>query len=289
MDMIIEFGSNACKVMQCDNYKVLLDYRIPLRLISHLDENGNLSEAAMQSMTGIVEDILGRFPKLDRIILVGTEALRRAQNIELVQEKIHAVTGLPLRILSWEEEARATFKGISSGISAPGRILAFDIGGASTEIIYANAQEIQDIVSLPMGVVEINNKFRSSDPYTWCAFNGLELYITRYLRIRKGKDYTVIGTGGSISTMAAVATRMKSYDAEALNATVLDRKEIFRQILLYRSLDSAKISQIPGMDPARADLMPVASLMVHTIMQKANVTSITVSTRGVRHGVLCNR
>lgn len=287
MEMIIEFGSNACKVMQCNDNSIFLDYRIPLRLISHLDEQGKLSETAIQSILSIVLDIRNRFPDMQRIILIGTEALRRAQNAGEIQKLILEQSSLDLQILSEEEEAIAAFKGISSAIKPKGKVLAFDIGGASTELIYGLDGKIQSIKSLPFGAVSLNSQFRNRDPYTNCAFNELEQYLEKSVKLQPGKDFQLIGTGGSISTMAAVSQGTKSFDAISLNGTILSRGEIFRQVLLYRSLSVPQICEIPGMDPARADLMLPASLLVAQLIHKAKAEKLIVSTRGVRHGIIC--
>jgi exopolyphosphatase / guanosine-5'-triphosphate,3'-diphosphate pyrophosphatase len=287
MEMIIEFGSNACKVMQCEDNSIFLDYRIPLRLISHLNEEGKLGEAAVQSILNIILDIRNRFPDMQRIILVGTEALRRARNAEEIEDLILEKTSLELNILSEYEEAKAAFKGISSAIKPNGNVLAFDIGGASTEFIFGLDGKIKNIISLPFGAVSLDNQFRNRDPYTNCAFHSLELFLEKNIKVRSGKDYILIGTGGSISTMAAVAQGMKSFDANALNGSVLSRGEIFRQVLMYRSLSIPQICEIPGMDPARADLMLPASLLVAQLIHKAQTDKLIVSTRGVRHGIIC--
>lgn len=287
MEMIIEFGSNACKVMQCNGNKIFVDYRIPLRLISHLDAAGKLSEAAIQSILGIITDIQSRFPDMQRILLVGTEALRRAKNGPAIQKLIAEKCSLTLMILSEEEEAAAAFKGIISALKPSGKVLAFDIGGASTELIYGHGDKIRKLQSLPFGVVSLNDQFRTSDPYTNCAFHALEMFVEKSLKLTGVKGFELIGTGGSLSTMAAVALGMKSFDAEALNGSSLSRGEIFRQMLLYRSFDTAQICEIPGMDAARADLMLPATLLLCEIIRQAEADKVLVSTRGVRHGVIC--
>ncbi|HRX75844.1 MAG TPA: hypothetical protein P5342_00180 [Candidatus Cloacimonadota bacterium] len=275
--------------MQCRDNRIFVDYRIPLRLISSLDAEGSLKEQAVQSILGIISDIKRRFPEMQKIIVVGTEALRRAKNAPKLKEMIVQQTGQELYILSEEQEARAAFKGITSALNPSGSILAFDIGGASTELIYGNGEDIEHCESLPMGAVSLNDQFRTSDPYTNCAFHALELHVEKFLKVLPGKSYTLIGTGGSISTMAAVAAGMQVFDAEALNGSVLSRAEIFRQVLLYRSYKTPQICEIPGMDPARADLMLAATMLVCQIIHKANTDKLTVSTRGVRHGIICAR
>lgn len=287
MELIAEFGSNTCKVMQCKDNRVFVDYRIPLRLISHLDADGKMKEAAVSSILSIISDIKKRFPEMQNIILVGTEAMRRATNNPEIVGLILEKTGLNMQILSVKEEAEAAHKGIMTAIEPKGNILAFDIGGASTEIIYGRDARIKDVVSLPFGAVSLNDKFRGSDPYTNCAFHALEMFVETNLKIRQAKDYTVIGTGGSLATMAAVMLGMKSFDAEALNGTVISRAEVLRQVLMYRPKSVSEICKIPGMDPARADLMLPASYLVCQIIHKAGVDRVIVSTRGVRHGIIC--
>ena len=95
--------------------------------------------------------------------------------------------------------------------------------------------------------------------------------------------------GGAVTNLAAVQHGLTTYDPEVVQGTVLDRAEIDRQIELYRGLDADGRRQIPGLQPARAEVILAGACIVRTIIDKLGVDAVTVSDRGLRHGVLHER
>ena len=95
--------------------------------------------------------------------------------------------------------------------------------------------------------------------------------------------------GGAVTNLAAVRHGLTTYDPDVVQGTVLDRAEIDRQIELYRGLDAAGRREIPGLQPARAEVILAGACIVRTIIDKLGCDAVTVSDRGLRHGVLHER
>jgi exopolyphosphatase/guanosine-5'-triphosphate,3'-diphosphate pyrophosphatase len=95
--------------------------------------------------------------------------------------------------------------------------------------------------------------------------------------------------GGAVTNLAAVRHQLAQYDPEVVQGTVLDRAEVDRQIELYRSSDADGRRGIAGLQPKRAEVILAGACIVRTIMQKLGKESLTVSDRGLRHGVLAER
>jgi exopolyphosphatase/guanosine-5'-triphosphate,3'-diphosphate pyrophosphatase len=95
--------------------------------------------------------------------------------------------------------------------------------------------------------------------------------------------------GGAITNIAAVKHGLATYDPDVVQGTVLDREEIDRQIELYRSRDVAGRRAVVGLQPKRADVILAGACIVRTIMEKLSKHTLTVSDRGLRHGVLAER
>jgi exopolyphosphatase/guanosine-5'-triphosphate,3'-diphosphate pyrophosphatase len=95
--------------------------------------------------------------------------------------------------------------------------------------------------------------------------------------------------GGAVTNLAAVKHGLTTYDRDVVQGTVLDRAEIDRQIDLYRARDAAGRREIPGLQPARAEVILAGACIVRTIMDKLGCDELTVSDRGLRHGVLHER
>jgi exopolyphosphatase/guanosine-5'-triphosphate,3'-diphosphate pyrophosphatase len=99
----------------------------------------------------------------------------------------------------------------------------------------------------------------------------------------------LVGMGGGVTNIAAVKHGLSTYDPDVVQGTVLDRTEIDRQIELYRVRDTAERRSIVGLQPKRADVILAGACIVRTVMDKLGRDSLTVSDRGLRHGLLLER
>jgi exopolyphosphatase/guanosine-5'-triphosphate,3'-diphosphate pyrophosphatase len=99
----------------------------------------------------------------------------------------------------------------------------------------------------------------------------------------------LVGIGGAATNMAAIRQGLSSYDPDVVQGTVLERAEIDRQIEMYRSRDVAERRSIVGLQPKRADVILAGACIIKTVLDKLGQDSLTVSDRGLRHGVLVAR
>ncbi|MDD2209811.1 MAG: hypothetical protein PHN71_00625 [Candidatus Cloacimonetes bacterium] len=286
--VLIEFGSNTTKVLvaksSTDREGCL--YSIPLRLAAKITKSGKLLASAVSSMMKIISDVQKRFPHAQEVILVGTEALRRANNREEIQNTIYQNFKLKLRILSWQEEAEAAFRGVQSEIHRPERIVCFDIGGSSTEIIQGHNNVIEHSLSFRLGAVDLSRKYILRTPLTNCMFSGILAEICKTLIWKAPASFTLVGIGGSVYTCAQVALNHEERSQTSSEAYKLSKSELFRQMQTYRALNVADIAKIPGIDASRADIiLPAVMIMLH-ILEISNSNIIVVSNRGVRHGIM---
>ena len=95
--------------------------------------------------------------------------------------------------------------------------------------------------------------------------------------------------GGAVTNITAVSHSMATYDPDVVQGTVLDRAEIDRQIELYSSLDARARRSIVGLQPKRADVILAGACIVRTVMEKLDQQKLTVSDRGLRHGLVLER
>ena len=99
----------------------------------------------------------------------------------------------------------------------------------------------------------------------------------------------LVGMGGAITNMTAVMLGLAVYDPDTVQGSVLSRAEVDRQIELLRTRDVSARRQIVGLQPKRADVILAGACVVHTVMDKLGFDALTVSDRGLRHGVLIDR
>ena len=100
---------------------------------------------------------------------------------------------------------------------------------------------------------------------------------------------TLIGIGGAFTNLAAVKHGLAVYVPDVVHGTVLDRAEIDRQIALYAACTAEQRGRIVGLQPARAEVILAGACIIRTVLEKLGCPSVTVSDRGLRHGVLEER
>ncbi|MCB5271611.1 MAG: hypothetical protein LHW56_07180 [Candidatus Cloacimonetes bacterium] len=286
LQVIMEFGSNSLKIMQSASPRAqaLVDYRVPLRLAAQILPSGDLSEQAIQSIISQIQKLHREYGESSDLRLFGTQALRSARNREAIIERIKRETSYQLHILSVQEEAEAAFKGVKSGLKLRGKVLCFDLGGASTELIIGSGAGILKSLSFPLGAVNLSRLVKH-EPIGLCEYHLLQDEIQRQLKFKSPKFTSLIGTGGAIVTCAMVALGLPQMDENKVNSFRLRASELMRQVQTYRALKSSDIAKIPGMDPSRADIILPACMLMQRLMEICGQEEIITSTKGVRHGL----
>jgi exopolyphosphatase/guanosine-5'-triphosphate,3'-diphosphate pyrophosphatase len=285
--VLVEFGSNAVKVLaasKSDPHEYV-SYRFPLRLAAELDSMGNLRPAAINDILKSIQKVKHQFPHAKEIRLVGTSALRRAKNSEDIANEILKKHKLKLKILSEEEEALAVYYGVKDLIPAGKRAVCFDVGGGSTEIVRVWGKRLERVHSFPLGAVRLSASHINKYPLSNCDMMRLEQDIEKALRFNSPKSCNVIGTGGAVHTCAMVALSNKKVQTDDINGFRLFRSELIRQLESFRNKRVSAIAKVPGMDPARADIIIPAILIMIKILDKTGQPYLIATDRGVRHGI----
>jgi exopolyphosphatase/guanosine-5'-triphosphate,3'-diphosphate pyrophosphatase len=173
----------------------------------------------------------------------------------------------------------------------PGSLVVFDTGGGSSQFTFGHDTSVDERFSVNVGAVRYTESFgldRAVAPeQLGAAMQAIAADLSR-LDGRTAPD-ALAAMGGAVTNLAAVRHQLAQYDPELVQGTVLDRAEVDRQIELYRSRDADGRRSIAGLQPKRAEVILAGACIVRTIMQKLGKESLTVSDRGLRHGVLAER
>ena len=100
---------------------------------------------------------------------------------------------------------------------------------------------------------------------------------------------TLVGMGGTVTNMVAVEHSLERYDPDIVQGARLERSEVDRQIDLYRTRNEEERQTITGLQPKRAAIILSGACIARTVMEKLQVEALTVSDRGLRHGLLAER
>lgn len=221
--------------------------------------------------------------------VVGTEALRRATNAAEFVGRVRQATGFEIDIISGAEEARLTTCGVLSVLRPlPTRSLVVDIGGGSTEFILLEGQQLQFEKSFPLGVVALAEDTDPARRQRNIASHIKALLHDLFL-LRQGAclpRLELIGTAGTMTTLAALALGMRVYDRNQVNNFILQQSWLQQTLRELTQLTPQQREQLPGIEPGRGDLILPGLAIVLALLQAFAADRILVSDAGLLEGLL---
>jgi exopolyphosphatase/guanosine-5'-triphosphate,3'-diphosphate pyrophosphatase len=296
---VLDIGTNSVKLTQGDRRGTegslaRGDRAVVTRLGEGLAETGELTANAMRRTLDVVAELVEdvRRPGPVDIVAVGTAALRQAPNRGAFVEAVFSRCGVAVQVISGPEEARLAYVAAVSTLPLTGdALLVFDSGGGSSQFTWGTPARTQDQFSLDLGAVRVTERFGLADAVGGDTVEAARAAITADLSTLEGRPRPdmVIGIGGTATNLAAVAHALVRYDADVVHGTVVDLDEIDRQIEEYRRRSADERRGLAGLQPARAEVILAGACIVRTILEITGQRAVTVSDRGLRHGVVAER
>jgi exopolyphosphatase/guanosine-5'-triphosphate,3'-diphosphate pyrophosphatase len=310
----IDLGTNNCRMLvgtpSGAGFQVLDSFSRVVRLGEGLYETGRLSPVAMDRAIASLricadrarrwaDGAAGGYIKLRAI---ATEACRQAENGAEFIAAARAATGLNLEIITPREEAELAVESCASLICNSGRrALLFDIGGGSTEIAWVrvncdgSAPELIGYISLPIGVVTLSERCAEAC-FTEDGFAGVVRDVTAMLRpfeavhrigqeIRQG-GVLMVGTSGTVTTLAGVALKLDRYRRGAIDGVSLERDAVDAALLHALELGREGLTRHPCIGHDRVDFVLPGCAIFAAIHELWQAPALTVADRGLREGML---
>jgi exopolyphosphatase/guanosine-5'-triphosphate,3'-diphosphate pyrophosphatase len=233
-----------------------------------------------------------------RVHAVATSVVREAGNGADFCSRVAQQTGCAVKVLSGAEEARLTLAGVLSCVRADGLCLIVDIGGGSTELILARDGLPLHTASIRLGVVHLSESLLHSDPASQAELLSLTANIHDRFDAALAHDFSsalpalipssvrLIGTAGTITTLAAIDLKMTQYDPARITNHCLSRSVIAAIFHRLAGMTRTQRTTIAGLEEGREDLIiPGAALLLH-LMNRFGFETITVSDGGLLEGIL---
>lgn len=295
----IDIGTLTCRLLIAElapsgTLRELRSDRRILRLGQGVDRDRMLRGDAMARVAETLKEwcTLMEGYQLDASIAVATSAVRDAGNREEFVRLIHRQTGLEIEILSGEEEARRTILGIRSGLPAGvSDVLALDIGGGSTEFILDRPGQTPMMRSVDIGVVRLCERLLRHDPPTSEEIHQAREWVRAETVAAVGEmtlpvGLTFVGTAGTITSLAAMAQQLPTYEPARIHNYRLARTvvEELESTLLART-KSERVG-LPGLEANREEVIAAGAIILRTVMETVRIPSLLVSDLGLREGVL---
>ncbi len=218
--------------------------------------------------------------------------LRTAKNSSAFLEDVRARSGLDVEVISGEEEGRLAYLAVQSGLGlSPSSLVIFDSGGGSSQFTFGHGTRVDERFSVDVGAVRYTETFGLSDAVPWGRVEEAMRAIAGDLARLDGRPVpdALVGMGGTVTNLASVKHGLTRYDPDVIQGSRLERVEVARQIEMYRTRSVEERRLVVGLQPSRADVILAGACIAATVMDTLHLGILTVSDRGLRHGVLVDR
>ena len=308
----LDLGTNNCRLLvgarAGDGFRVLDSFSRIVRLGEGLQVSGELGEAAQDRALSALHACaarLGRRPLLG-VRAIATEACRRAVNGQHFLARVLAETGIAFDVISTREEAELALESCAPLLrNGPQRALLFDIGGGSTELAWVRlpapttgarqSPELIGYLSLPVGVVTLAEKFGHCG-FDATGYQEMVAHVRERLlafeRIHcigheiRLNGVQLLGTSGTVTTLAGVALNLQRYRRPDIDGVVLTADTAAAALRLLRGLGPAGLASHPCVGPERADFVLPGCAIFQAISEVFPAAEVTVADRGLREGML---
>ncbi|GAA0444709.1 MULTISPECIES: Ppx/GppA phosphatase family protein [Streptomyces] len=299
---VLDVGSNTVHLLVVDAHPgarplPAWSHKAELRLAELLDEDGNVGAAGVDRLVATVREALqvAEDKGVEDLLPFATSAVRDAPNGEDVLARVAEETGVTLRVLSGEDEARLTFLAARRwfGWSA-GRLLLLDIGGGSLEIAYGLDEDPDAAVSLPLGAGRLTNSDLPGDPPDPEDVRALRRRVRAEIA-RVVSDFTrygapdhVVATSKTFKQLARLAGAARS--AEGLYvARGLSRRALEEWVPQLATMSAEKRAELPGVSEGRSRQLLAGALVAEAAMDLLKVDELEVCPWALREGVILRR
>jgi exopolyphosphatase/guanosine-5'-triphosphate,3'-diphosphate pyrophosphatase len=303
----LDLGTNNCRLLvarPAENGFVVVDaFSRVVRLGEGLAASGRISDAAIDRALGALS-ICGEKLRRRNVSLarsVATEACRRAVNGRAFVERVYCETGIALDIISPEEEARLAMLGCHRLLEpGDGPALIFDIGGGSTELVLVDTDgnetpRIKCWWSAPWGVVSLTESegrdHKDADERA-AAFSRMRERVKHAFRrfselLPKSKEnIRLMGTSGTVTTLASVHLALPSYDRKAVDGLMVPTDSMRAISTMMSRMSLEERAALPCIGLERADLVVAGCAILDAIMEIWPAKTLGVADRGIREGIL---
>ncbi len=287
----IDCGTNSIKILIGEPPQVSVRESRMVRLGQGVDTSGVLAEEALTRTFAAIDEYAALIRQHDvaRVRFCATSATRDARNAQVFTDGVRQRLGVTPEVLTGPEEAALVFEGAVGHLRTPvdGPVLVVDIGGGSTELVLGH--DHPDIaVSMDIGSVRLHERHLHDDPPTTDQVAACLADIDAHLAacpVPVADARSVIGTSGTVKTLAAGMLDLPTYDRDAVDGSRFGVAETRAYVERLVAMTVAQRRAIPSMHPGRADVIGAGGLIWSRVLAASGVAAFTVSEADILYGI----
>ena len=286
----VDLGTNSTRLLVADvedgEVRELARRLRITRLGESVDTRRKLLPTAIARVRNVLADYRRDVESLgvDRTLAVATSAVRDADNGEAFLGEVEWSYGFATRLLSGDEEAALTYRGVAVGRKVESGTLIVDIGGGSTELILSNRgsglvdrmNPVPEAVTIDVGCVRLTERFGEDA-------DAAGAYVASLL-----PDWPVesaIGVAGTVTTLATLDLGLAEYEPERVHGHVVGAAAIDEQLHRLASLTLEERQALPGLEPDRAPVIVAGAAILREVVRRYGLAAVEASEHDLLHGV----
>lgn len=307
----LDLGTNNCRLLVAEplprGFRVVDAFSRIVRLGEGIGRTGELAAAAMDRAIEALDVCRRKLAEHDvaRARLIATEACRSAANGALFIDRVRREVGLELEIVTRETEARLAVTGCASLVDPDGDgAILFDIGGGSSELVWIDfvdgprrdpARCIRAWTSLPVGVVTLSERHggvRVDDVVFEAMVDDVADMLRTFPEAERldrrlaGGGLHMLGTSGTVTTLAGVFLDLKRYDRRRVDGAWLTDTQVGAMVDRLRAMSYDDRVEHPCIGGDRADLVLAGCAILEAVRRRWPCSRLRVADRGLREGIL---
>ncbi|HEX5225257.1 MAG TPA: Ppx/GppA phosphatase family protein [Solirubrobacteraceae bacterium] len=302
---VIDLGSNSFRLVvfqagEGGSWRRTDEIYEPVRIGEGMDATGALGEEPMARALATL-DVFSHFCRAsglgaEAVDAVATSAIRDARNAEEFLARARELSGLPIRVLGREEEARYGYlAAVNSTTLADGYVL--DLGGGSMQLVRVQERLERERSSWRLGTVVMSERFlppngpaKRKQLQELCDHVAGELAAADWLADAPARGRgRIVGIGGTVRNLAAAAQRAAGLPTNGVQGTVIDRDRLDELVERLAALPASERASVPGVKPARADLILAGAVVVKGVLRAGGFDGLETTEAGLREGVFYER
>jgi exopolyphosphatase/guanosine-5'-triphosphate,3'-diphosphate pyrophosphatase len=296
----VDCGTNTVKLLVADidtaagtQDTLVREMRI-VRLGQDVDRTGRLADEALERVFAAVDEYAATVSahQVDALRFVATSAVRDAGNADVFARGIEQRLGVRPEVVSGDEEAALSYDGATRDLGdVPAPIAVLDIGGGSTELILGDAhRHVRAARSLDIGSVRVTERLMASDPPTSAELAAARDVVDAALDtlpsydVRIGDARTLVGTAGTVTTVAALLLGLSAYDRARVHGATFPRADVDALVERVLAMTVTEREAL-GVPSGRSDVIGAGALILDRVLLRSSAEQLRVSDSDILDGI----
>jgi exopolyphosphatase / guanosine-5'-triphosphate,3'-diphosphate pyrophosphatase len=292
----IDIGTNSIRLIVAEpqrggNYRILDEEKESTRLGVKLSKTGRLDLQAIEKSLGALRRMkkIAEGFQITELKTIATCAVREAENGEAFCRRAREELGIEIEVIGAQQEAQFAFASVQRAFDINGQHVAVvDIGGGSTEIVLAFGSLIEAVYTTQLGAVRLSEVYGETGSNESFAelLAGIDRQLRKHTKNPVFVPHILFGSGGTFTSLAAMIMASKGQNGMPMRGYQVSRAEVRHLLDRIRKIPLRDRASVPGLSPDRADIIVAGLAIIDRIMDRFEINTVQVHSRGVRDGLL---